>query len=707
MFSKKIIWLAVLSVYPLCAEPSPAKTSAKAHDKSLGTEYFVPAQDEPFSSPLADKKATKSGDDSRAIDPDVGKVEIVKAATQYKSIPGEAEKIQTFLSPAPVPVVTTVSAVLPVSSTRKIQETEVVKTVQVQPVQAVAALGRTDQAGMVSSPAAKTVGPLRVIAKPTLQELQDREQYWLRRGRSDLAAGVRDQIKALQPGKETVMAVAVPPVKVLTCAVESTVKAEVPMVQKPDLQAGPQSALSEVKLVPVKTVEPTSKEITAPVVVQAKVSTPIAAPTHVSVPTPVLVPLPDRLPAPAPVPSAVIAPTVRPVDKTPSKAAVIVKQEEIYRDASVVIEPGVKQAKTDLDERNRYWDAHGRSDLVTQTAKSPMQGVKKSVEPVSREVKSAAAESSQKKNALNSQADSPENVSDYVSANPTRQELDERAKYWAARGRTDLSAKVQNQIVEPKPVAAVRPVVTPIAPVRPAVAAPVVERVRSVTRTISGEAETASPELAKPTSQELDDGAQYWEARGRADLASQLRLKLQAMEPRHTAVVPNVMPIPVQDFEKNENNHSVAKNALEDALLKNPGSIQARLDLAQIYQGAGEFNKARGLIDGVLAGSPDLPAALYSSAQLYAEQRLWRETLFTLEKISPVSRRDEMGKLQKTAWAHVQIDRADALVRQGNNREAEVLLREVAVELAVNENQSAQPQTPTLWKSVTQKKTKH
>jgi hypothetical protein len=397
------------------------------------------------------------------------------------------------------------------------------------------------------------------------------------------------------------------------------------------------------------------------------------------------------------------------------------KPEKIYRSVSGTTEPDVKQAKMDLDERNRYWDAHGRSDLVTQTAKPLMQEMRKPAEPVSREVKSTAAESSLKKSATNSQVESPENGSSFVSANPTRQELDERAKYWAARGRTDLSNRVQNQLTEDKPIAPARPVVTTVEPVRPVVApvrpviapvaAPVVasvaERGRSGTHGVAGETEQVSTELAKPTSQELDDGAQYWEARGRSDLASQLRQKLQTLEPRHATVPRNTIQTPTVYFEKTKYNQNVAKNALEDALLKNPNSTQARLDLAQIYQGAGEFNKARGLIDGVLAGSPDLPVALYSSAQLYAEQRLWRETMFTLEKISPVSRNDEMSKLQKTAWAHVQIDRADVLVRQGNNRAAELLLRQVAVELAVNDNQRAQPQIPTLWKSVMLKKAKH
>jgi len=507
------------------------------------------------------------------------------------------------------------------------------------------------------------------------------------------------------------MAVAVPPAKVLT---REVLKAEAPVVQKPVIEIAPKSVLPEIKPVPVKTDEPLRKEISAPV----QVSAPVTAATHVAVPRLVPVPTSELAPISAPAPVLASAPVVLPIPvKTPVspvKAAAHVsgtsKSDKIYRDASAATEPGVIQAKTDLDERNRYWDAHGRSDLVAQTAKPVMQDAKKPAEPVSRDVKRAADERSLKKNMTNSQSDSVENGIGFVSANPSKQELDERAEYWAARGRTDLSAKVQNQITEPKPVAPARP--APAAPVRTVaapVAAPVdsVQRVRSVTRTAAGESDQAGSEMAKPTSQELDDGAQYWEARGRSDLASQLRQKLQSLEPRHATLPRNAVQTPAVDVEKTKYNQNVAKTALEDALVKNPGSTQARLDLAQIYQSAGEFNKARGLIDGVLAGSPDQPAALYSSAQLYAEQRLWRETLFTLEKISPVSRNDEMGKLQKAAWAHVQIDRADALVRQGNNREAELLLRQVAVELAVNYNQSEPPQTPSLWKSVTQKKAKH
>lgn len=733
MFSKKIIWLALLAVYPLCAGASPAKSSVKAHGRAISAE-FVPAQDEPFSSERKDKKA--ASDVVKTDEPQTVKAELTKPEPESKSIPGEAEQIQAFLSPDVNPVATEASVVPVVVSTQTNQTAVDVKAAQLtpaveaaeparpvhppQPVQPVQPIepGRIDPAVRVMSPVDKPGGPLRVNAKPSNQELQDREQYWQRRGRSDLAAKVRDQIKLLEPqkGNGGVSAVAVPTEKEISGVVEHAPKQEAPVLPKPHIEAAPKSVFPEIKPVPGKNEETARKEIRVP----TPVVTPVLAPVVVPVPTQELltVPAPALISSPKPV-VAVARPA--PVVKVEGNMSEPPKPEKIYRSVSGTTEPDVKQAKMDLDERNRYWDAHGRSDLVTQTAKPLMQEMRKPAEPVSREVKSTAAESSLKKSATNSQVESPENGSSFVSANPTRQELDERAKYWAARGRTDLSNRVQNQLTEDKPIAPARPVVTTVEPVRPVVApvrpviapvaAPVVasvaERGRSGTRGVAGETEQVSTELAKPTSQELDDGAQYWEARGRSDLASQLRQKLQTLEPRHATVPRNTIQTPTVDFEKTKYNQNVAKNALEDALLKNPNSTQARLDLAQIYQGAGEFNKARGLIDGVLAGSPDLPVALYSSAQLYAEQRLWRETMFTLEKISPVSRNDEMSKLQKTAWAHVQIDRADVLVRQGNNRAAELLLRQVAVELAVNDNQRAQPQIPTLWKSVMQKKAKH
>jgi uncharacterized protein HemY len=161
-------------------------------------------------------------------------------------------------------------------------------------------------------------------------------------------------------------------------------------------------------------------------------------------------------------------------------------------------------------------------------------------------------------------------------------------------------------------------------------------------------------------------------------------------------------PVPdgvVRQARKTAGASDATRSALEDSLLRNPDSLKSRLDLGQIYRSTGEISRARAQIDSVLSVNPDLPEAIFASAQVYSDQHLWWETLHTLEKISPASRTGEMARLQKTAWAHVQIDRADALVRQGNNADAEVLLRRVAVELAVNYNQEIQPEPPELWKN--------
>lgn len=314
------------------------------------------------------------------------------------------------------------------------------------------------------------------------------------------------------------------------------------------------------------------------------------------------------------------------------------------------------------EEKAQYWQARGRNDLadkVRAPAEVKAPAVIVAVEPVTSAMPTASD-----------------------SAKP--QDKERQARYWQARGRSDLADKVRGSAAE-----------SSAAPVR---------TVTPMSISLSG-AESVVAELPAmpPSRQVLSDGAQYWEMHGRNDLADQLRQKLQTMEPASGRAVyagRGAAPERTLVSDKNINNNQYfAKSSLEDELLKNPNSLKARLDLAQIYRSAGEMAKARVLIDGVLASHPDLPEALYASAGLFAEQRLWPETLHVLEKISPAARTDEMAKLQKMAWAHVQIDRADALVRQGNNIEAELLLRQVAAELAVHANQTSLPEPPPLWKS--------
>jgi tetratricopeptide (TPR) repeat protein len=306
-----------------------------------------------------------------------------------------------------------------------------------------------------------------------------------------------------------------------------------------------------------------------------------------------------------------------------------------------------------------------------------------------------------------------------INRKPSQQELIDRAAYWDSRGRSDLANNIRKQLTltEPKQfespdnaassgrnsanfTSAVKPAAA-VTPVRPeaivSLPAAVVDRVITAQPGAGGDAPSGAPDrtqaVATPSRQELNERAQYWEARGRSDLAEQIRQKLQVLE---AAPVPDGV---VRQARKTAGASDATRSALEDSLLRNPDSLKSRLDLGQIYRSTGEISRARAQIDSVLSVNPDLPEAIFASAQVYSDQHLWWETLHTLEKISPASRTGEMARLQKTAWAHVQIDRADALVRQGNNADAEVLLRRVAVELAVNYNQEIQPEPPELWKN--------
>ncbi len=411
------------------------------------------------------------------------------------------------------------------------------------------------------------------------------------------------------------------------------------------------------------------------------------------------------------------------------------------KNESEVAEPGGSLVASDnpsrqeLLERAKYWDSRGRADLAAKVrnqyklgdTKQPdkavnapslsddgasnnhQQNIARREAAISTEPNADAAlvwlNQPPEKRALPSESpgQSAQNTSEMVPAKPSSQQLNERAQYWENRGRSDLADQARNSGkssesgVITAPVL-VTPVVSAIRPVTPTTTdVPGMDRGRENTQMLA---------VAPPTRQELNDNAQYWESRGRSDLAEQIRQKVQMMESAQASSSSaragrGTAPGKSEYAEKTIINQYVEKTSLEDELLKNHNSLKARLDLAQIYRSAGEMAKARVLIEGVLISHPDLPEALYASAALYAEQRLWPETLHVLEKISPVSRTAEMAKLQKIAWAHAQIDRADALVRQGNSAEAEVLLRQVAAELAVNFNRMHLPEPPPLWKSTT------
>lgn len=361
--------------------------------------------------------------------------------------------------------------------------------------------------------------------------------------------------------------------------------------------------------------------------------------------------------------------------------------------SAAALEPGGsllindKPSAQELLDRAKYWDSRGRRDLASRVRKPAAStgSLSQSVAPL----------------AAISRDDAAPELPDNARSGVKPLEPVDRAKYWEARGRSDLAAKAghEAQRADAATKVAATTAIKPSAIVISAAQA-------SVTPTESGE--LTPPARVMPSTQKISDSAQYWEARGRRDLAVQLRQKLQVPDPVAISggsgrVVPESMQSPPLRSEKDTYNQDAARTALEDSLIKNPNSLKARLDLAQIYRSVGETDKARAQLEKIQLASPDLPEVLYASAQLFAEQRLWRETLHALEKISPASRTFDMARLQKRAWAHVQLDRADALVRQGHNDEAEILLRQVAAELAVNDNQMSEPEPPPLWKSAVSK----
>jgi tetratricopeptide (TPR) repeat protein len=387
-----------------------------------------------------------------------------------------------------------------------------------------------------------------------------------------------------------------------------------------------------------------------------------------------------------------------------SRAAINDNSGPANLSAPVVLQHTAKPSSQALAERSKYWEVRGRTDLAEklniEAAKAePKQPV--AVNPISASV-NVTSMTSQTVDSLalaavtSHEASKPPtesrtviavvpvqggmsvSASDQASAT-SKQALADKAQYWIEHGRPDLAEKAQQPARAGK-----------------------VESLAGKSKAMAdspaqSEPETLGRDHASPASgQALADKAQYWADHGRTDLADQLRKKLQQMAPESAGAARDTgRSVP-----------DAKRTALEDYLLKNPDSLKARLDLALIYRSIGEIAKAREQIDSVLMVSPDLPDALFASAQLYADQRLWWETLHVLEKISPASRTPEMGRLQKIGWAHVQIDRADALVRQGDNQGAEVLLRQVAAELVVNYNQTLAPEPPPLWKSEVRAKQK-
>lgn len=129
---------------------------------------------------------------------------------------------------------------------------------------------------------------------------------------------------------------------------------------------------------------------------------------------------------------------------------------------------------------------------------------------------------------------------------------------------------------------------------------------------------------------------------------------------------------------------ATARQLLESGLRYEPEEPWLRLDLARLYLKTGATNEARGLVDGLLLTSPDLPGALLTSALLSSELQDWPAALGALERIAPQDRTKEIVELQRNAWINAQAARATQLATSGQKGKALEILSALEPELGQN-----------------------
>lgn len=352
------------------------------------------------------------------------------------------------------------------------------------------------------------------------------------------------------------------------------------------------------------------------------------------------------------------------------------------------------------EDRAEYWSVRGRPDLAEQSATGQIAKARNSTDSAGFVLVGDSA-------ALSDIVMPPQSAGDQregaLIAGVKLAQTDRRqqANYWRQHGRSDLSEALTEQSY----LAAYSresPVVSPRD-------ANVVARLHVTDEDVRGEAMPMPRTLPQnyATSSLLDQkrplgtvdsflaeesrafrrdsagSAEYWQRRGRPDLAAQLRPQLQS----------DLQPHPLVTRQTGQFVGDGSTSTVVQSLSNYPVNAGIRLKLTSELS---NLPAQRGV---VRFSPPDLSGALFAIAQVYVDQQMWRFALQTLERISPVSRSPEIERLQRTVWAQVQIERADILVRQGRNADAQVLLKRVASELVINSNSANLADPPPLWGS--------
>ncbi|MES2489860.1 MAG: cellulose synthase subunit BcsC-related outer membrane protein [Pseudomonadota bacterium] len=126
------------------------------------------------------------------------------------------------------------------------------------------------------------------------------------------------------------------------------------------------------------------------------------------------------------------------------------------------------------------------------------------------------------------------------------------------------------------------------------------------------------------------------------------------------------------------NDLSEAQADLEDALRLDPTSSWIRLDLAKVYLASGQADKADSIMSALSDAGNLSPEQVQVHAYYLEQKGDWAGILQALETLPQESRTPSTVALQNRAWFQYQLQRVDALIKQGDTGNAAEILIDLA-----------------------------
>lgn len=165
---------------------------------------------------------------------------------------------------------------------------------------------------------------------------------------------------------------------------------------------------------------------------------------------------------------------------------------------------------------------------------------------------------------------------------------------------------------------------------------------------------------------------------GRIDQALALADKLPPAQREEIASLGQLRALSLRDQAADHSDPRQKEDLLKQALLLDPSNVWVRLDLANLYLEQKRTREANTLVDGILAGKPNMGDALFVKALLLSQQSRWYEALQLLEQIPAASRDAGKRQLQKRLWVRYQTERAAVYARYGRTQDAQAILSQVS-----------------------------